>query len=162
MTSTKEFRKCTWYALAFVSIQISAAILIFICMFDTSLKGIGYPFHTAIGFLSLGMYLPNVEIIFFVIWILAIFVRFAAFLYLNALMFAHLFKINELEFLIPALATIYLLIGSIPENPIENALVFKQSITNIAGPTFFVISLLLWLVALVKGEFKHAKNRNGM
>lgn len=162
MNSTKEFRKSTWYALAFVSFQISVAIISFICMFDTSLKGIGYPFHTAIGFLSLGIYLPNIEIFFFVIWILAIFVRFAVFIYLNALMFAHIFKINELEFLIPALATIYLLIGSIPENPLEVALFFKQSITNLAGPTFFVISLLLWLVALVKGEFKHAKNRSSM
>ena len=162
MTSTKEFRKGTWYALAFVSLQISAAIIIFISMFDTSLKGMGYPFHTSISFLSLGIYLPNIEIFFFVLWILAIFVRFAVFLYLNALMFAHIFKIDELEFLIPPLATIYLLIGSIPENPIEVALVFKQSITNSAGPIFFIISLLLWLAALVKGEFKHAKNRNGM
>ena len=162
MTSIKEFRKSTWYAFAFVSFQISIAILIFICMFDTSLKGIGYPFHTSIGFLSLGLYLPNVEILFFVLWILAIFVRFAAFIYLNALMFGHLFKINDHKFLIPALTTIYLLIGSIPENSIEVSLVFKQSITNISGPTFFVISLLLWFVALVKGEFKHAKNRNGM
>ena len=81
-------------------------------MFDTSLEGIGYPFHTAIRYISLGSYLPNIEIIFFVIWILAVFIRFTAFLYINALMFGHLFKIKDFEFLIPALATIYLLIGS--------------------------------------------------
>ena len=66
------------------------------------------------------------------------FIRFTAFLYLNALMFGHIFKIKDFEILIPSLATIYLLIGSIPEAPIDVSLEFKPIITMIAGPTFFV------------------------
>ena len=46
---------------------------------------------------------------------MAAFIRFAAFLYICALMFGHLFKIKDFEYLIPSLATIYLLIGIIPE-----------------------------------------------
>lgn len=161
-TSNKVFSKGTWIAYVYVSIQISAATFLFICMFDTSLSGIGYPFHTVIRFISLGEFIPNVEIIFFIIWIISAFIRFTAFLYINALMFGQLFKIKDFEYLIPSLATIYLLIGIIPESPMDAGLDFKTPITNIVGPTFAVISILLWLVALIKGEFKHAKNKNSM
>ncbi|MEH7373962.1 GerAB/ArcD/ProY family transporter [Neobacillus drentensis] len=162
LTSIKEFKKGTWFAFVYVSIQISVAILILICMFDASMGGIGYPFHTAIRFISIGSFLPNVEIIFFVTWLLSAFIRFTAFLYINTLMFGHLFKIKDFEYLIPSLATIYLLIGSIPESPLYVSIEFKAVTLNIAGPTFAAISLILWLAALLKGEFKHDKNRNSM
>lgn len=162
LKSNNEFRKGTWIAYFYVSIQISVSILVFICMFDESLQGIGYPFHTAIRFLSIGAYLPNVEIIFFVIWIMAAVIRFTAFLYINALMFGHIFKIKDFEFLIPTLATLYLLIGIIPETPFDVSIEIKPLVQAVAGPTFTVISVILWLVALVKGEFKHAKDKNSM
>ncbi len=162
ITSNKAFRKGTWIAYIYVSIQLSAAILVFVCMFDASLETTGYPFHSAIRFISLGSYIPNIEIIFFVIWILGAFIRFTAFLYLNALMFGYLFKIKDFEYLIPSLATIYLLIGSIPETAIDVSVAYKSLIQSVSGPTFAAISLILWLVALLKGEFKHAKNRNSM
>jgi spore germination protein (amino acid permease) len=162
LTSNKAFKKGTWFAYIYVSIQFSMAILIFVCMFDESLGGVAYPFHTVIRFISLGQYIPNVEIIFFIIWIMAAFIRFTAFLYINALMFGHLFKIKDFEYLIPSLATIYLMIGMIPESPIDVSLEFKPIIMNTAGPMFAGISLLLWLVALIRGEFKHAKNKNTM
>lgn len=162
LTSNKAFKKGTWIAFVYVSIQISAAILIYICMFDHSLAGIAYPFHTAIRFISLGEYIPNVEIIFFIVWIMCVFIRFTAFLYINVLMFGHLFNIKDFEYLIPSLATIYLLIGIIPEAPIDVALKFRPIIMNIAGPVFAGISISIWLAALIKGEFKHAKNKNSM
>ncbi len=162
MTSYKDFRKGTWIAFVLVVIQLSVATLLFICLFDTTLKGIGYPFHTAIRYISFGNFLGNVETLFFPIWLLAAFIRFAAFIYINAMMFGHLFKIKDFEFLIPSLATIYLLIGMIPETPIDVSLIFKVKIRFIAGPTFIAISIILWLVALLKGEFKHAKNKNSM
>ncbi|MDQ1005041.1 spore germination protein KB [Neobacillus niacini] len=162
LTSNKAFKKGTWFSYIYISIQISMAILIFVCMFDESLGGVAYPFHTLIRFISLGHYIPNVEIIFFIIWIMAAFIRFTAFLYINALMFGHLFKIKDFEYLIPSLATIYLMVGSIPEAPINVSLQFKRIIMSTAGPAFAGISILLWLVALIKGEFKHAKNKNTM
>ena len=59
---------------------------------------------------------------------LGAFIRFAAFLYINAMMFGHLFKIKDFEYLIPSLATIYLLIGMIPETPVDVALDIKSKI----------------------------------
>ncbi|MEH7333827.1 GerAB/ArcD/ProY family transporter [Neobacillus drentensis] len=157
--STKDFRKGTWVAYICVCIQISAAVLVFISLFDTSLSGIGYPFHIEIRYISLGSYLPNVEIFFFVIWIMGAFIRFTAFLYINVQMFCHIFKIKDYEYLIPALATLYLLIGSISETPFDVSLIIKPIITNIVGPSFTLISIILWLTAWLKGEFKHANNK---
>ena len=160
LTSSKEFRKGTWIAYIYVSIQISVATLLFICMFDQTLGGVGYPFHSAIRYISLGSYIPNIEIIFFIIWIMSAFIRFTAFLYINALIFGHMFKIKDFEFLIPSLATIYLLLGIIPESPIELGIEWKKMVQIVAGPAFAAISLILWLFALLKGEFKHAKDKN--
>jgi spore germination protein KB len=159
--SGKVFRRGTWIAFVYTTIQLSVILLVYICMFDTTLGTIGYPFHTLIRFISLGSYLPNVEIIFFVIWLLSAFIRFTAFLYINGMMFGFIFKIKDFEYLIPSLATIYVMIGSIPESAIAVSQI-KVMISGAVGPVFIFIALILWLVALLKGEFKHAKNRNSM
>ncbi|WP_066306829.1 GerAB/ArcD/ProY family transporter [Bacillus sp. FJAT-29814] len=160
--SNKEFQKGTWIAYVFVSVQISASVFFIICFFDQSLGGLGYPFHTLIRYISLGTYIPNIEIFFFAIWIMGAIIRFTAFLYLTALIFGQLFKIKDFEYLIPSIATIYLLIGLIPESPVETIVHLKSSIRALAGPMFAAISLILWLAALAKGEFKRAKNKNSM
>ena len=121
MNSIKEYKKGTWIAFIFVMLHLTISIMIFICLFDTSLDEVAYPFHTAIRYISIGTFLPNIETLFFPIWLMGAFIRFAAFLYINAMMFGHLFKIKDFEFLIPSLATIYLLIGMIPETPIDVA-----------------------------------------
>ncbi|MEH7072911.1 GerAB/ArcD/ProY family transporter [Neobacillus drentensis] len=162
LPSIKEYKKGTWFAFVYVSIQISAAIFIYICLFDIGMGGVGYPFHTAIRFISFGTFLPNVEIIFFITWLMSVFIRFTAFLYLNSLMFGRLFKIKDIEYIIPSLATIYLLIGSIPEAAVNVSTEFRALSLTIAGPTFAAISIILWLSALLKGEFKRDKNRNSM
>ncbi|WP_394237873.1 GerAB/ArcD/ProY family transporter [Niallia oryzisoli] len=162
MSSFKDFAKGTWIAFILTAIHISAAAFIFICLFDRSLGGLGYPFHTAIRYFSFGNFLTNVETLFFPIWLMAAFIRFAALLYICTKLFAHIFHIKEAGYLIPALATIYLLTGMIPETPLDVALVFKAKIRLIAGPTFAAISLLLWTVALLKGEFNYAKHKKGM
>ena len=93
---------------------------------------------------------------------MAAFIRFSAFCIYNALMFGHLFKIKDFEYLIPSLATIYLLIGIIPESPFD-VLSNGNPIYNYWLVLLFAsISILLWLIALLKGEFKHAKNKNSM
>ncbi|MEH7095321.1 GerAB/ArcD/ProY family transporter [Neobacillus vireti] len=161
ISSGKDFRKGTWISFLFITFSLCVMILAYICMFDTSLGTIGYPFHTLIRYISLGSYLPNVEIIFFVIWLMSAFIRFTAFLYINGMMFGFLFKINDFEYLIPSLATLYLLIGSFPESA-GVASQFKMFTSSAAGIVYASMSVLLWLAALLRGEFKHAKNRNSM
>lgn len=162
MKSNKDFRKGTWLTFIYVIILLSISTFVYVCLFDRSLASIGYPFHTLIRHISFGTFLGNIEILFLPVWLMGTFIRFSAFLYINALMFGKTFKIKEFEYLIPALATVYLLIGMIPETPIEVALEFKRIVRDIAGPTLASIPILLWLVALLKGEFKHAKKKDSM
>lgn len=162
VTSIKDFKKSTWIAYFYVIIQLSAAVLVFVCLFDVTLTGMGYPFHTAIRYISFGRFLTNIEILFLPIWLMSAFIRFSAFLYINALMFGHLFKIKDFEYLIPSLAVIYLLVGMIPETPLDVAFIFKSREQYIAGPMFVVLCILLWATALFKGDFKHAKKKNSM
>ena len=77
-------------------------------------------------------------------------------------MFGQIFKIKNFEYLIPAMATLYLLIGMIPETALDLALEFKPIIRSISGPAFATISILLWFVALLKGEFNDANKKNSM
>lgn len=162
MSSTKDFVKGTWFAFILNIIHISAAVFVFICLFDRSLGGLGYPFHTAIRYFSIGNFLANVETLFLPVWLMAAFIRFAGLLYINAKIFGDLFHIKDFVYLVPALGAIYLMVGMIPETPLDVGLEFKAKIRLIAGPTFAAISVLLWAVALLKGEFKHAKNNKGM
>jgi len=55
-----------------------------------------------------------------------------------------------------------LLIGMIPEAPIDVSFDFKNKIQYIAGPLYPILCVLLWLIALIKGEFKHAKQKKSM
>lgn len=162
MKSNKDFQKGTWLSFIYCIIHISIATFAYLCLFDRSLGEIGYPFHTLIRYISFGTFLGNIEILFLPVWLMTTFIRFSALLYMNTLLFGHIFKIKNFEYLIPATATIYLLIGMIPETPLDVSVEVKPIIRAVAGPTFIAISILLWLVARLKGEFKHAKKKNSM
>ena len=161
LKSFKEYRRGVWISFIYVIIHLTFAFLIYICLFDTELKEIGYPFHTAIRYLSFGNFLSNIETLFLPIWVMGALIRFAALMYLNAMMFGHLFKVKNFEYLIPSLAIIYLLIGSIPEAQVDVSFV-KSYIKVFAGPTYAILAILLWLIALIKGEFKHGNNKNSL
>lgn len=162
VTSFKDFKKSALLSYFYVIFHLSIAILIFILLFDVMLIDTVYPFHASIRFISIGRFLTNIETLFLPIWLMGAFIRFSAFLYINAHMFGRLFNINDYEYLIPALAAIYLLIGMIPESALEVALNFKQMSQFISGPFYVMLSFLIWVIALIKGEFKHAKENNSM
>ena len=63
------------------------------------------------------------------------------------------------DYLISRSAAICLLIGMLPESPIDTSLGFKNRVKFIVGPTFSGICMILWLVALLKGKFKHQNEK---
>lgn len=160
--SFRNFRKSNWIAYFYIIFQLSIAVLVFICLFDVMLTGMGYPFHTAIRYISFGVFLTNIEILFLPIWLMSAFIRFSVFLYITASMFGHLFKIKDFEYLIPSLAALFLLIGMLPETPLDVAFNFKYRMQYFVGPVFIATCILLWATALFKGEFRHGKKKNSM
>ena len=115
---------------------ILLSVLSRLYLFDMSLKDIAYPFHTTTHYISIGSFLSNVETFFLPIWLMSVFIRLSAFLYISTLMFGQLYKIKNFEYLIPTLAAICLLIGMLPELPIDTSLGFKNRVKFIVRPTF--------------------------
>jgi spore germination protein KB len=89
-------------------------------------------------------------------WLIASFVRFSIYLYVNAILFGHLFRIRHFEYLIPSIATLIVFLGMIPESPTFTIFDLREKLLLIATPLFFFLPCLLWLVAQLKGEFKRA------
>ncbi|MFB6466921.1 GerAB/ArcD/ProY family transporter [Cytobacillus sp. Hz8] len=163
MSSMKDYKKGTWLVFVLVIIEISGSLLIYELMFDwIPISNVSYPFHEAIRYISIGRFLTNVETFFFPIWLIMCFIRFAAYIYLSAILFGGIFNIKKFENIIPALGMLILLIGMIPETPAYTTYFLRNHFLNFISPLFLGFPFLLWVVAKAKGEFKHEKSNKNM
>jgi spore germination protein KB len=163
MSSQKEFKKGTWIAYVITGVEISVALLLYELMFDyESVSTISYPFHEVIRYISLGRFFTNIETLFFPIWLVAMFIRFAAYLYICAIIFGQLFKIKDFEYIIPSLAAVFLLIGMYPQSPAFTTFVLRENLHTYSSPLMVILPIFIWLVALIKGEFRHGQKKNSM
>lgn len=155
--SLKDFKKGTWMALFYLILQATVGLAAFVMLFDfTSVTMLNYPFHEAIRYINIG-FLTNVETLFFPFWLISLFVRFSVYLYINAILFGALFKIKHFEYVIPALATLYLFIGLIPENPTYTIFQLREDFVVLASPLFVFFPFILWIMSKIKGDFKNEK-----
>lgn len=152
--STQDFRKGMWIGLLYLIFQLTIGFAAFVLLFDYhSVRMLNYPFHETIRYLQLG-FLTNVETFFFPFWLLGAFIRYTVYLYINALLFSKIFNIKHFEFIIPALATLFLFLGLIPESPGFIIYDLRERLLNLYSPLFFFLPCLLWGVAKLKGDFK--------
>jgi spore germination protein KB len=152
ITNTKELKKGTFISLVILIIEFPFALICYTSLFDyESVKLLNYPFHETIRYISLG-FLTNIETFFFPFWLVASFVRFSIYLYISAIMFGWLFKINRFESLIPILASVMVIFGMIPEAPTFTTARIKEILMNVATPGLFILPILLWLRMKMKGE----------
>jgi len=157
--NVKVLKKGTWVALIILVIEMVIAIAAYIVLFDfTIIKLINYPLHEAIHFLPIG-FLKNIEMFFFPFWLIATFVRFAVYLYLNAVLFGKVFKINRFEFIIPTVATLIIFIGLIPDSPSYNLLGLRAKLIHYSTPVFFILPFILWILAKFRGDFNNEKTK---
>ncbi|HZG73050.1 MAG TPA: GerAB/ArcD/ProY family transporter [Chondromyces sp.] len=155
----KEYKKGTWIAFAIVSVELTISFLLFLLMFDyVPIQMMNYPYHESLRLLTFGTSLASIETIFFPVWLIATFVRFAAYLYLSAILFGGIFKIKEFEYIIPSLACLFILVGMIPETPSHTIFVLRDWNLTMLTPLFLIFPIILWSVAKLKGEFKHEKS----
>ncbi|MCM3670207.1 GerAB/ArcD/ProY family transporter [Mesobacillus maritimus] len=154
VSSFKEFRKGTLWAFAIVVVEITAALIIFVILFDfTSIEVISYPFHETILYLSIG-FLSNVESMFLPFWLVAAFIRFSFYLYLVVTLFGGIFKIKEFEYLVPVFIVIVLFLGIMPKNLTYTLPYLREMILGILSPLFFILPILMWGMAKLRGDFK--------
>jgi hypothetical protein len=155
VVSTKAYKKGTLIGLLLVSIEICFFFLIYVLVFDyEGLKMVNYPFHELIRLIQLG-FLTDVETFFFPFWVIATFIRFSFYLYLVAIFLGGICNIKQFEYLIPVIATITVILGMTPEAPTFTVLGLRDKLLTLISPMFVFLPCLMWLIAKLKGEFKH-------
>ncbi|MBC5635781.1 endospore germination permease [Ornithinibacillus sp. BX22] len=159
LKSKKDFSKGTWLALFFTTLNLTVSLVCFLLFFDyNTVMQLNYPYHEVIRTISLG-FLTNMETFFLPFWLIASFVRFSIYLYIVAFLFGHIFKIKHYEYVTPSLATVIVFLGLIPESPSFTLFNYKDFIFILTSPVFFFFPILLYVVAMLKGEFKSAKKQ---
>lgn len=149
-----SYKKGVWLALVIVTVEITLALFAYVLLFDY--KGVhllNYPYHETIRLIELG-FITNVESMFFPFWLIATFLRYSFLLYISALLFGGIFKIRKFEYIIPTLGTIIVFLGMIPETPVFNFTSNQEIFLNISTPIFILMPFLLWIFAIVKGDYK--------
>ncbi|WP_079710038.1 GerAB/ArcD/ProY family transporter [Paraliobacillus ryukyuensis] len=152
---TTYFRKGLIWGLIFSITELITFFFIYATTYDyNSIEKMSFPFHDLTQYVNFGSFLTNIETFFMVFWILASFIRFTIYLYIITWIFASLFHIKYIESLLLPIGFFNLIIGIIPENVIMNELVFRDALLNYTTPIFISFPILLWIVALAKGDLK--------
>ncbi|MFE8697492.1 GerAB/ArcD/ProY family transporter [Cytobacillus sp. FJAT-53684] len=160
LKSKGDFKKGNWIALSIITIELSFAIASFLMLFDfAGVRVMNFPYHETIRYISLG-FLTNIETFFFPFWLLATFVRFTFYLYINSLLFGNMFKIKNFEYLIPSMAILCVFIGMIPETPTFTIFNIREQLILISTPVFIFLPCLLWIAAKIKGDLMNEKAKD--
>lgn len=160
VASKSAYSKVTWIALIFIAVEQVIALIGYMMLFDFhGVKNMNFPFHEAIRYIHLG-FLPNIETFFFPFWIVASFIRFAFYLYLSAILFGRIFKIEHFEYVIPIIATLIVSVGMIPENPTNIIFHLRERFINLLTPIFIILPFIIWLLAKFRGAFNDEKTKS--
>lgn len=160
-TSKKVFTKGSWIALTFLTAEITISFVLYLFMFDYGPASLlTYPFHEVIRYLSIGEFLTSIDTFFFPFWLVASLIRFSVYLYLNALLLGNLFKIKQFEYAIPILASVFLIVGMIPETPSFTIFKLRDPLYQLFTPVFISFPILLWVMDKLKGDSKNEPKKN--
>lgn len=148
------FKKGIWIGFSIVILAFVLALLSYVMLFDYyGVRMFNYPYHETIRYIEIG-FLTNVELLFFPFWLVAAFIRFSFYLYLGALLFGAVFKIKHFEYVVPALATLTILVGLIPESAVFSMQQLRLIFLSLITPVFLLLPCILWITAKLKGDFK--------
>ena len=154
LKSAKVYKTGIWFGFFFVIFEMVLALIGYLMIFDyRGIQMVDYPYHETIRFIQLG-FLTNLESFFFPFWLVAAFIRFCYYLYLSALLFGALFKIQSFEYTVIPLAVVIVFLGMIAETPVFMISEIKNNAHNFITPIAMFLPCLLWLTAKIKGDFK--------
>lgn len=157
VTSARAYKKGTFIGLGIATIILSYSYLTYLFVFDTKgMEMVSYPYHELIRVVRLG-FLTNLESFLFPFWIVVTFIRFSFHLYIMALLFGGIFRITNFKYTLPSLSAIVLMFGMAIENPSLTVFFMRDKLLVNASFIFLVLPCLMWLIAKIKGEFKHAQ-----
>lgn len=156
MKSYKKFKIGTLVGVLITIVELSAFFAIYVAMFDyPPIELLAYPFQQMTRMIQIARFVTNLEAVFLTFWVVASVIRYAIYLYITAILFASMLRIKEFEPLLLPLSCLTVLIGMLPENPTVTVLILRDNILiNGSWPILFVLPILLWMVAKMRGELK--------
>ncbi len=117
-------------------------------------------FSQIIRMTNIGVFINNLEAIYFSLWTAAGMIRFAFYIYISAIILGFILKIQEKDskYLILSLCIIILIIGLIPNNLFETEIQFRdQMLIKYNWLAGLILPFVLWVIALLRGKFRNAK-----
>ncbi|RCW64590.1 GerAB/ArcD/ProY family transporter [Saliterribacillus persicus] len=152
---TKKFRHGVYLGSIFAFLEIILFYFIYTTVFDyNSIQKVAFPFHDITQYIQFGEFFTNIETIFMVFWLFAAYLRFIIFLYLITMIFGAIFEIKKFEPLLLPFSFLSIMIGLLPLNSISNELFLRETLFMIMSPFLILLPVLLWIVALSKGELR--------
>ncbi|XQY90888.1 GerAB/ArcD/ProY family transporter [Metabacillus sp. HB246100] len=149
----RTFRNASILGYSIVIFQLMVFFVVYLMTYDFPIiDNVLYPFHEITRMVQVGRVLSNVEAIFLAFWSVASILRFAVYLYISVAIFSYSLKIKEFEPLLLPFAALTIMLGVIPDNAVENVLVYRsQYVLNTSWIYLVCLPILLWGLAKWKG-----------
>lgn len=152
----KTYKFVSFFAYGFIIFELALFYAIYVMLFDfPGVMHIAYPFQEMTRILEMGVYVTNIEALFLGFWTLASVVRFSVYLYVSVAIFGYTFNMKDFRPLMLPFAALTVMLGMLPENPVESALILRAKyILNTTWVIIVFLPPLLWVIAKMRGEFK--------
>ncbi|MEQ6378392.1 endospore germination permease [Bacillaceae bacterium S4-13-56] len=156
LKNDKSFKKGGLISFGIVIVEFVFFLILYVGIFEyPTVQQITFHFHELIRYVEVGPYFTNLEIIYFIFWMVGAFIRFAIYLYMISLLFGTIFKIKEFEPLILSVSALVLLLGMLPNNLVTNSyLLWNSYLLPTISVTIPVLIFLLWGVSKIRGGAK--------
>lgn len=151
--SNKTYSKGIYISSAIAVAELSLFFWLYSLVFDfRTLEKITYPFNEATRFVTLGPTITNIETIYLTFWLIAVFIKFAIYMYVMSKVFGDLFRINEFEHTLFPLTILVLFMGMYPDNQTENVHMIRDTLLIYSKYVFLVVPPLIWLTLKTRGK----------
>lgn len=150
--SFSALRKSTWLAWAASALIIAWFYVLYTITFDfATVETILYPYHQMTRYVRIGRFITNLEAFFLIFWIASTFVRFALYLYVLSVLFAHLIRLplKQGKLLLP-LSALAFLIGLFPNNAVELEMLLRERMLSSVSVFMYTLPFLLLIASVIK------------
>lgn len=152
--TTREATRSVWFTLAVSWLAFLAVQFVYMQVFPyPSSARISFPLFAVSRTIITGRWFQRVESIFFIMWVIAGFLRVATGLYASSLILAHLMRMEDYRLLLPALGVAAYHLAQLPRN-LPAAEGWDAHVMLAFG---WIVVLVLPLITLIVSRFRKEK-----
>lgn len=150
----KSFRNGSFFAFGYSVFILSLLCAIYLMVLDYPPIVINEsPFHTVARLIFGGRFISNLEAFFFLFWIIGAIVRFSAYAYTNIELIGYTLRLKNSKKITTAVCALILMISLVPENYIENVIIFRKLILSFSWIFIYGVPCILLFASQRKGDY---------